>query len=410
MLPLRIAESSGKEGVFAQQIARNARLYCPGTCRDTSCGDKQRTNKTRKFKMSRAWNFVAGPAGLPEEVLHRAQEAIWDIGMGAGILEVSHRSAFFDQLMYDLESQFRRIGGIPDDYDVLFLQGGATLQFCQIPAELTHPGDHIDCIHTGFWTRNAMRDAAFYVPIHYAYDGAATGFEHIPSDDEIHYSENPRYVYYCANNSFMGTEWQHAPKTDYPIVADMSSNIYSRPIDVRAHSLIFASAQKNLGIAGCCVVIVRHDFLEACQPDPRPSMFNYRRLVENRSMLNTPPTFALYMMKQMLDWIEEHGGLEGMAAINRQKAAIIRDAIDDTHGFFRHVGEPQCRSMMNISFRTASKALDDAFIAGAEAHNMLGLRGHRETGGLRASVFNAFPIEGCRALAEYIREFARVRG
>lgn len=360
--------------------------------------------------MSRLWNFVAGPAHLPEEVIEKAQAALWDVGTGAGILEISHRSPWFDDLMTELEAQFRRIGHIPDDYDVLFLQGGATLQFCQIPAEVTHQGDHIDCIHTGFWTRNAMRDAAFYVPIHYAYDGAERGFEHIPEDDEIHYSENPRYVYYCANNSFLGTEWQRAPKSIYPIVADMSSNIYSRPIDVGAHSLIFASAQKNLGIAGCCVVIVKRAFVEACQPSDRPSMFNYRRLAANRSMLNTPPTFALFMMKQMLDWIEARGGLEGMLARNRIKAAIVRDAIDETRGFFRHVGERSCRSLMNISFRSPSRELDEIFVVEAEKSGMLGLRGHRETGGLRASVFNAFPEEGCRALAEFIREFARKRG
>lgn len=358
----------------------------------------------------RKWNFAAGPAHLPEEVIQKAQAALWDTGMGAGILEISHRSAWFDELMYSLDAQFRRIGGIPDDYDVLFLQGGATLQFCQIPAELTHPGDHIDCIHTGFWTRNAMRDAAFYVPIHYAYDGTDSGFEHIPSDEEIHYSENPKYVYYCANNSFMGTEWQKAPKTDYPLIADMSSNMYSRPIDVKAHSLIFASAQKNLGIAGCCAVIAKRSFLEFCQAENRPSLFNYRRLAENRSMLNTPPTFALYMMKLMLDWIDSHGGLNGVLALNIEKAGVIRSAVDSTNGFFKHVGEPACRSLMNVSFRSPNDELDAAFVQAAEKNDMLGLKGHRETGGLRASIFNAFPMEGCRVLAEFIREFARTHG
>ena len=360
--------------------------------------------------MSRIYNFCAGPATLPEEVIHKAQQALWDVGNGAGICEISHRSAFFDQLMYELEAQFRRIGHIPEDYDVLFLQGGATLQFMQIPAMLTHPGDHIDCIHTGFWTRNAMRDAVHYTNVHYAYDGASTGFEHIPNDDEIHYSANPRYVYYCDNNSFMGTQWPKPPKSPYPLVADMSSDIYSRPIDVKAHSLIFASAQKNLGIAGCCVVIVKHAFLEECQPEPQAAMMDYRRLVANRSMLNTPPTFAIYMMKLMLDWIESRGGLDALEIANRQKAGIIRNAIDRSGGFFRHVGEPQCRSMMNISFRTGSKELDDAFVAGAEARQMSGLRGHRETGGLRASIFNAFPVEGCDALAEYMDAFVKKYG
>ena len=358
----------------------------------------------------RIFNFTAGPATLPESVLKKAQESLMDIGMGAGILEISHRSVFFDELMTKLEADFRQIGDIPDDYDVLFLQGGATLQFCQIPMTFTRPGDHIDCIHTGFWTRNAMRDAAYYTDIHYAYDGAERGFEHIPSDDEISYSEKPRYVYYCANNSFLGTEWQKAPKPEAPLIADMSSNIFSKPIDIHAHSLIFASAQKNLGIAGCCIVIVKHDFLEKYQSEARPSMFDYRRLVQNRSMLNTPPTFALYMMSLMLEWIDARGGLSGIAQLNRQKAAVIRSAIDDSHGFFRHVGEPSCRSMMNVSFRSPSAQMDEAFVKAAESEGMIGLRGHRETGGLRASVFNAFPLEGCQSLAEFIREFARKMG
>jgi len=345
---------------------------------------------------------------LPEEVLEKAQAALWDVSCGAGILEISHRAPYFDALMNDVQQQFRRLAGISDDYIVLFMQGGATLQFCELPLYLTRPGDHIDCIHTGFWTRNAMRDAALYTQVYYAYDGKETGYEHIPTDDEIHYSENPRYVYYCANNSFMGTEWQTAPKNaPAPVVADMSSNIFSRPIDVDAHGVIFASAQKNLGIPGCCVVVMHKSLLDEA---PRASMFDYRRQAEARSMLNTPPTFAIYMMKQMLDWIEERGGLQGMLKRNIEKAAVVRDAIDQTNGFFRHVGEPQCRSLMNVSFRSPSKELDELFVAEAENNNMMGLRGHRETGGLRASLFNAMPIESCKILAQFICEFARTHG
>ena len=353
-------------------------------------------------------NFTAGPATLPEEVLEKAQAALWDTGAGAGILEISHRAAYFDDLMNETQAQFRRIAGVSEDYIVLFMQGGATLQFCELPMYLTRPGDHIDCIHTGFWTRNAMRDAVHYTQVHYAYDGAQHGFEHIPTTDEIQYSESPRYVYYCANNSFMGTEWQAPPQNaPAPIVADMSSNIFSRPIDVNAHGVIFASAQKNLGIAGCCVVIIHKSLL---REDVQPSMFDYRRQAEARSMLNTPPTFALFMLKQMLDWTEARGGLEGMLLRNREKAAIVRDAIDDTRGFFRHVGEPQCRSLMNISFRSPSQALDERFVAEAEKENMFGLKGHRETGGLRASLFNAMKPENCKILADFIREFARKYG
>lgn len=360
--------------------------------------------------MDRIWNFTAGPAHLPESVIEKCREALWNAGNGIGIAEISHRSAYFDALMTDLDARFRRIGGIPDTYDVLFLQGGATLQFCTIPATFARKDGYIDCIHTGYWTRNAMRDAAFCTQIHYAYDGSADNFRHIPSDDEIVYGESPDYVYYCANNSFVGTEFRRAPKCPHPLIADMSSNIFSRPIDVKAHSAIFASAQKNLGIAGCAVVIIEREFLARRQTEPRPSMFDYRRLAENRSMLNTPPTFALFVMKQMLEWIEARGGLAGMAALNAEKAGIIRSAIDDTGGFFRHSGDPGSRSMMNISFFSPDKATDERFAAQAEQCGMAGLRGHRETGGLRASVFNAFPVEGCKALADFIREFARTNG
>lgn len=360
--------------------------------------------------MNRILNFTAGPAHLPESVVRNCQQALWDVGNGVGIAEISHRSAFFDELVTALEAQFRRLGNVPDSHAVLFLQGGATLQFCTVPETFTRPGGHIDCIHTGYWTRNAMRDAAFYTKICYAYDGSQNGFQHIPNDDEIVYSDDPDYVYYCANNSFLGTEFKRPPRCPFPLVADMSSNIFSRPIDVAAHRLIFASAQKNLGIAGCCVVIVDRAFLDERQPHARPSMFDYKRLDQNRSMLNTPPTFALYVMKQMLDWIEANGGLQSMASRNAQKAQIIRDAIDATGGFFRHVGDKDSRSSMNVSFYSPNSELDSLFVKKAEENGMIGLRGHRETGGLRASIFNAFPVEGCRALAQFIADFARQHG
>jgi phosphoserine aminotransferase len=251
-----------------------------------------------------------------------------------------------------------------------------------------------------------MRDAAYYTDIHYAYDGAERGFEHIPQDDEISYSDNPKYVYYCANNSFLGTEWQKAPKTKAPLIADMSSNIYSKPIDIDAHSLIFASAQKNLGIAGCCIVIVNHEFLEKHQPEARPSMFDYRRLVQNRSMLNTPPTFALYMMSLMLEWIDDQGGLEGMATRNRQKSDIIRTAIDDTGGFFKHVGEPNCRSMMNIVFTTGDRELDRRFIEQAAEHGFVNLEGHSSIGGMRVSAYNSMPYEAIEKIVEFMTDYA----
>lgn len=364
----------------------------------------------RNVIMARIWNFTAGPAHLPESVIEICQAALMDVGIGVGIAEISHRSSYFDALMYDLESQFRRIGNVPDSHDILFLQGGATLQFCTIPETFSRRGGHIDCIHTGYWTRNAMRDAAYYTTIHYAYDGAQNGFQHIPEDAEIAYSHEPDYVYYCANNSFLGTEFKKAPRSPYPLVADMSSNIFSRPIDVGAHKVIFASAQKNLGIAGCCVVILDRDFLASRQPDVRPSMLDYRRLVQNRSMLNTPPTFALFVMKQMLDWIEARGGLVGMAERNAEKAGMIRRAIDASGGFYRHVGDADSRSMMNISFYSPSPELDALFVKEAEQNGMIGLRGHRETGGLRASIFNAFPREGCGVLADFIVDFAKRHG
>lgn len=356
----------------------------------------------------RAYNFTAGPSTLPQDVIKKGQAALCDVGLGAGILEISHRSAFFEQLMTDLQAQLRRLAAVPENYDVLFLQGGATLQFCQIPYCFTRPGDHIDCLHTGFWTRNAMRDAAYYTDVHYAYDGAVSDFEHIPKPHELNYSRDARYVYYCANNSFLGTEWKRTPEgARAPLIADMSSNMMSRPLDIASHALIFASTQKNLGIAGCCVVIVDRNFLKSHGADERPSMFDYARLGEHRSMLNTPPTFAIFMMKEMLNWIENEGGLAALAIKNDQKAAMIRDAIDATDGFFRHKGAADSRSSMTVAFKSPSAEIDERFVAMAEANHFLGLRGHRETGGLRASIFNACPREACEALASFIVDFAR---
>ena len=355
-------------------------------------------------------NFTAGPAMLPPEVREEAENAIREVDGGLGILECSHRYPFFDHLMTELETDFRELGGISEDYVVLFLQGGATLQFCTLPYVFTAPGDHIDVLHTGFWTRNAMRDAVKYTEVCYAYDGKDNGYSHIPRNNEIKYSENPKYVYYCANNSFLGTEWLVPPaNAPAPLVADMSSNFYSKPLILKDHGFIFASAQKNLGIAGCCIVIISRQFLENQRPG-MPSMFDYRRLAENRSMLNTPPTFALYVMRRMVAWMKRQGGLEAIERNNIRKARIIRDAIDATHGFFAHSGDPESRSRMNISFRSPSAEMDALFVSEAEKEGLIGLRGHRETGGLRASVFNAFPVEGCEELADFIRSFAQKFG
>jgi phosphoserine aminotransferase len=357
----------------------------------------------------RIFNFSAGPAVLPEEVLQQAQQDLWDLNnSGVGVCEHSHRGKVFDAVAKEAEANCRKLGNISDDYHVLFLQGGATLQFAMVPMTFLGDGKTVDIIHTGAWTKKAIGEAKHFGNVHLAYDGTDDHFDHIPSPDEIKYSGKATYVHYCSNNTIAGTEWNDIPNTNLPLVVDSSSNMYSKPIDVSKHAIIFAGAQKNLGPSGCTLVIIRKDFL-ATGNQNLPLMLNYGKIAEKDSMLNTPPCFAIYMMGLVFKWILNKGGLEAMAQHNQAKAKIVYDAIDSMD-FYQAVTRPDSRSLMNITFRTPSEELDAKFIAEALDNDMSGLKGHRSVGGLRASIYNAFPVEGCTALAEFMKDFAQKNG
>lgn len=358
----------------------------------------------------RIFNFSAGPAVLPEPVLRQAQQDIWNIASsGAGILEHSHRGKVFDGVIEAAEADCRRLAGISGDHHVLFLQGGASLQFAMVPMSFLGAGRSADYLDTGSWTSAAIKEAERFGTVHIAFAGADTGYDHVPRPDEPALSSGAAYTYYCSNNTIYGTEFAAPPPSPAPLVCDASSDMLSRPIDVAPHGLIFAGAQKNLGPAGCTLVIVRKDFLDGAAAD-LPSMLDYRRHAEKGSRLNTPPVFAIYVMGQVFKWLLAEGGLEAIAARNRAKAKVVYDAIDGSGGFYRPVARADSRSLMNLTFRTPGEDLDKKFVAEAEANGMSGLKGHRSVGGLRASMYNAFPLAGAEALASFMAEFARRNG
>ncbi|MHC4765511.1 MAG: 3-phosphoserine/phosphohydroxythreonine transaminase [Planctomycetota bacterium] len=358
----------------------------------------------------RIYNFSAGPAVLPEEVLLQARRDLWDIdGSGVGILEHSHRGKVFTRVIEQAEADCRQVGGISDDYHVLFLQGGATLQFAMVPMSFLAADGTADYVDTGSWTSKAIKEAKPFGKVGIAFDGSKTGYDHIPATDELSLTAGAVYSYYCSNNTICGTEFSDPPATGSPLVCDASSDIFSRPLDVSRHALIFAGAQKNLGPAGCTLVIVRKDFLERAATG-LPSMLDYRKHADKGSCLNTPPAFAIYVMGQVFKWIQGQGGLEAVGARNEEKARIVYDAIDGSGGFFRPVARPGSRSWMNITFRTPGDELDKQFIEEAGAHDMSGLKGHRSVGGLRASIYNAFPRQGCEVLASFMKDFAARNG
>ncbi len=374
------------------------------TTTTTTPTDRDRTGE-------RIFNFSAGPSALPEEVLRQAKNDIFNIaGTGIGILEHSHRGSLFTRIIEEAEAACRRIAGIPDDYHVLFLQGGATLQFAMVPMSFLPAGKVADYLDTGSWTSKAIKEAKLLGNLNVAFDGGPTGYDHIPAANELSLSRDAAYLYFCSNNTIVGTEYSEPPATDAPLVCDASSDILSRPIEVARYALIFAGAQKNLGPAGCTLVIVSKDFLRGAR-DGLPSMLDYRQHAAQGSRLNTAPVFCIYFMGEVFKWIERQGGLEVMARRNREKAGIIYDAIDSAAGvgtaFYRGVARSDSRSMMNVTFRTPSDNLDEEFVAQARQMGMEGLKGHRSVGGLRASIYNAFPRAGCEALAALMKDFAK---
>lgn len=354
------------------------------------------------------FNFSAGPAALPEAVLRRVQQDIWDIdGSGIGIMEHSHRGPVVDGVWERTEAACRKLANIPDDYAILYLQGGASTQFSMVPANLLPDGGTADYINTGTWSKKAIKEAKLYGSVNVAASSEESNFDHIPTD--LKCSENPAYLHFTSNNTIFGTEFSTEPTCPDGsfLVCDASSDIFSRPIDVSKYGLIYAGAQKNLGPSGVTLVIVRKDIAERCERT-LPSMGIYKTHAENDSRYNTPPVFGVYVMGVVFDWILENGGLEGMGVRNAAKASTIYDAIDE--GFYMPHAKTGSRSMMNITFNCPNDDLNKKFLEEAQAQNFDGLKGHRSVGGIRASIYNAFPPAGCQALAQFMRDFAQRNG
>ena len=356
----------------------------------------------------RIWNFGAGPGTLPEPVLKAAQRDIWNVaGSGIGIMEHSHRGKVFDAIIADAERRCRDLAGISDDYHVLFLQGGASTQFAMVPMNLLPAGGTADYLVTGVWSEKAVKEAKLVGTVHEAASGKAGKFLAIPPADAIRYSAAPAYVHLTTNNTIYGTQWRAEPAVPagVPLVADTSSDMYSRPIDVSRYGLIYAGAQKNLGPSGVVLVIIRKDLVER-GAQGLATMLQYRTHAEAGSLYNTPPTFGIYVMGEVFRWIEDMGGLAGMAERNAEKARAVYDFLDQSR-FFRGTVEAESRSLMNVCFRGPSEEAEKRFIAEATKAGLEGLKGHRSAGGMRASIYNAMPIEGCRALVEFMRRFER---
>ncbi|MDA8442241.1 MAG: 3-phosphoserine/phosphohydroxythreonine transaminase [Peptococcaceae bacterium] len=359
----------------------------------------------------RVFNFNPGPATLPLPVLEEAQRDLLNLNdSGMSVLEISHRSKDYEAINSEAEALIKELLNIPPNYRVLFLQGGASTQFAAIPLNLLPAGRTADYILTGSWAEKAQQEAAKFGNTHIAASTKADNYKQIPSLDAITPSENPAYIHLCSNNTIFGTQWQDFPNfAATPLIADMSSDILSRPIDMSKFAMIYAGAQKNLGPAGVTVVIIRNDLLENI-PTSIPTMLRYDIHAKNDSLYNTPPAFAVYMVNLVLRWIKRDGGLAAMQKRNEAKAAYIYETIDASSGFYTGHAAKESRSLMNITFRLPSEELEKSFAAQATAQGLIGLKGHRSVGGIRASVYNAMSVEGCKTLANFMQDFQRQNG
>jgi phosphoserine aminotransferase len=358
----------------------------------------------------RIFNFSAGPAMLPLPVLEEAQRDLVSLpGVGMSVLEISHRSRVFDEIIQGAEADFRKLAGIPEGYHVLFLQGGASLQFSMVPMNLLGAGATADYVVTGSWSKKAVKEAKKVGTVHVAATTEAEGFARIPRQDELELTPGAAYVHFTSNNTLFGTEWASEPAVgDVPLVCDASSDIFSRPLDVGRYGLIYAGAQKNLGPSGLTVVVIRDDLAKR-GAESLPTMLRYATHVAERSLYNTPPVFAIYILRLVLEWLVASGGLASIATANRRKAAKLYAEIDRT-GFYRGHAAKDSRSPMNVTFRLPSPELEQQFVQEATAAGLDGLKGHRSVGGIRASIYNAFPEAGVDALVALMRDFERRHG
>ena len=366
--------------------------------------------------MARAYNFSPGPAALPESVLRQAQADMLEWGAaGASVVEISHRGPEFMQVAAQTEADLRKLLDVPEDYAVLFLPGGATTQQALIALNFASPGQPVDYVISGHWGRTALQQLTPANPVNIAADGQADGYRSIPSRDTWQLTPDAAYVHITANETIHGVEFrpqwgEPAPDVgDAPLFADFSSSIASEPIDIARYGLIYAGAQKNLGPVGISVVIVRRDLLQRAG-QPRARMFDYRAQLEHDSMLNTPPTWNWYLLGLTLKWMLDEGGADEFDRRSDVKSLLLYAAIDGSGGFYRNEVAPDVRSRMNVPFFLADAALDGAFLAGAREAGLIGLKGHRVVGGMRASIYNAMPVEGVRALVAFMKEFQKDHG
>lgn len=358
----------------------------------------------------RVFNFSAGPATLPLSVLEEAQRHLVALpGAGMSVLEISHRSSWFEEIRHEAEANLRELLGVPEDYHVLFLQGGASLQFSMVPMNLLRGQDRPAAyLITGSWGRKALKEAQKEGAVRVAWDGGAENYVRVPEPSELALSDGAAYVHFTSNETIQGVQFRQEPDAGaVPLVCDASSDFLSRPLDLERYGVIYAGAQKNAGPAGVTIVIVR-DALLARAPEGLPTLLDYRVHASKRSAYNTPPVFAIYLVMLVSRWLRhEVGGLDQMAARNAEKAQWLYEVIDRSEGFYRGHAHPQSRSHMNVTWRLADKALEAAFLREAEAEGLCGLKGHRSVGGVRASIYNAMPPEGVRALCEFMRDFQR---
>lgn len=352
----------------------------------------------------RVLNFSAGPSMLPEPVLEKAAKQMLNYeNSGMSVMEMSHRSSSYLEIYENTKALLKKVMQIPDGYQIVFVHGGATQQFSMVPMNFLKNGK-ADYIVTGAFAKKAMQEAKKYGDIHVAYDGSEKEYKHIPTQEELDLNIDASYVHLCANNTIFGTEWKYIPETNgVPIIADMSSNILSKPIDVSKFGMIYAGAQKNMGIAGLGVAIIKEELLQKVAPQT-PVLLDYQMLVDNDSMYNTPPTYPIYVLGLVLEWIDGLGGLEVMQKRNEGKAKIIYDYLDQS-SFYKAHSNNDNRSLMNVTFTTPSKELDAKFVKESVTAGMTNLKGHRSVGGIRASIYNAMPLAGVETLVEFMKKF-----
>ena len=355
------------------------------------------------------YNFSAGPAILPPEVLRKAQSELLSLGgIGMSVMEISHRSKHFVPILESAENGIRELLRVPENYKILFLQGGASLQFSMIPMNFLKRA--ADYVVTGAWSEKAVKEAKKCGGVNVIFSSKIEGFKSFPQPDELNFSQNADYIHYCSNETIDGVEFKYdLDGKGIPVVCDASSNILSKEVDIEKYALVYAGAQKNIGPAGVTLVIIRDDLLERV-PENQFSMLDYRAIAKNDSMLNTPNAWGIYLISLVCEWLKQKGGVSAMAKINEEKAKILYEAIDSSDGFYSGHAEKEARSLMNVTFRLPSENLEKQFAEEATANGFDGLKGHRSVGGIRASIYNAFPKEGIEALVEFMHDFTDKNG